>query len=242
MNKEQKYFIFLIAIIVILAGSFGVYAFTHKNDNTCKSEETDAIKFKREYEEFNDQTYENTEIKYFDVKLSSNNLFKYVTAKEAVEFLKEGTGVIYFGFPRCPWCRSLVPYLDEVGKRVGIKEIKYLNILDIRDLYVVEGKKAVIDKEGTKEYYEILELLDKYLEDYVAKDEAGKEYKTGEKRLYAPTTVVVKDGKIVGFNEGTVDSQAKFVALTDEEIEELKTTLTDMFTKVSSTMCTESAC
>lgn len=242
MNKEQKYFIVLIAIIVLLASAFGVYAFTHKDDNTCKSEETDAIKFKREYESFNDKTYDNTEIKYFDVKLSSNNLFKYVTEKEAVKFLKEGTGVIYFGFPQCPWCRSLVPYLEEVGKHVGVKDIKYLNILDIRDTYKVEDKKAVIDKEGSKEYYEMLELLDKYLADYKITDESGKEYKTGVKRLYAPTTVVVKNGKIVGFNEGTVDSQAKFVALTDDEIKELKDTLTDMFTLVSSTICTDSGC
>jgi len=242
MNKEQKYFIVLITIIVLLASAFGVYAFTHKDDNKCKSEETDAIKFKREYETFNGKTYDNTEIEYFDVNLKSNNLFTYVTEKEAVKFLKEGTGVIYFGFPQCPWCRSLVPYLEEVGKHVGVKDIKYLNILDIRDTYTIEDKKAVVDKKGSKSYYELLELLDKYLEDYKITDESGKEYKTGVKRLYAPTTIVVKEGKIVGFNEGTVDSQEKFVALTDDEIKELKTILTDMFTKVSSTVCTDTGC
>lgn len=57
-----------------------------------------------------------------------------------------------------------------------------------------------------------------------------------------PTTVVVKNGKIVGFNEGTVPSQEKFVALTDDEIKELKDKLSDMFSQVSSFICTDTGC
>lgn len=242
MKKEQKQLITLIVIIVLLAGGFGVYAFLHKGETTCKTEETDAIKFKREYESYNSKKYENTEIEYFDVKLSNNNLFKYASAKDAVKFLKEGTGVIYFGFPQCPWCRTIVPFLEDIGEYVGLNEIYYLNILDLRDSYKIEDKKVVIDKEGSQEYYELLELLDKYLEDYKIKDESGKEYATGVKRLYAPTTVVVKKGKIVDFLEGTVVSQAKFVALTDDEKKELKKNLTDMFVKVSNTVCTDTGC
>lgn len=242
MSKDQKYLIIIIGIIVILSGIFGVYAFTHKKDNNCKQIVTDAVKFKREYEEFNDKTYDNTEIKYFNVDLKTNNLFKYVNAKDAVKFLKKGTGVIYFGFPQCPWCRTLVPYLDSIGKETGVSEIKYLNIHDIRDSYEVEDKKAVIDQKGTDEYYEILSILDDYLTDYKITDEKGKEYKTNVKRLYAPTVVVVKEGKVVAFNEGTVKTQKKFVALTDEEKQELENKLTEMFTKVSSTLCTDQGC
>ena len=242
MNKEQKYFILLISIIVLLAATFGVYAFTHKSKNVCKDEETDAIKFKREYEEFNGQTYKDTEIAYFDVNLKAKNLFVYVTEDEAVKFLEEGTGVIYFGFPQCPWCRTLVPYLQEVGAKYGVKDIKYLNILDIRDTYKVEGKKAVVDKEGTENYYKLLDLLDKHLRKFTIADDDNKSYDTGVKRLYAPTTVVVKKGKIVGFLEGTVETQAKFVPLTDDEIKELKSTLGEMFAKVSTTVCSDTSC
>jgi len=242
MNKDKKYLVILVSIIVVLAAAFGVYAFMHKGEKTCKAEETDAIKFKREYEEFNGKKYENTEISYFDVNLSSNNLFKYIKAEDAVKFLNEGTGVIYFGFPQCPWCRTLVPYLEEVGKSVGVKNIYYLNILELRDTYEVEGKKANITKEGTKEYYELLKALDKYLEEYYLTNEDGKKIDTGVKRLYAPTTVVVKDGKIVDFLEGTVDSQKKFVALTKEETSELKKRLSNMFIKISNTACTDTGC
>lgn len=241
MNKDQKLLVLIIVLIVIIAGAFGVYAYKHKGEKTCKTEETDAIKFKREYEEYNDKNYDNGK-PYFNIGLSNKNLFKYITEEDAVKFLKEGTGVIYFGFPQCPWCRSLVPYLEEIGNDYGLKEIYYLNIKDIRDTYKVENKKAVVDKKGSDSYYELLKLLDEYLSKFTIADEKNKVYDTGVKRLYAPTTVVVKKGKIVGFNEGTVDSQAKFVALTESEITQLKEKLSNMFSQISSFVCTDTGC
>ena len=241
MNKDQKVLILIIVLIVLIAGIFGVYAYKHKDEKRCKTEETDAIKFKREYEEYNDKNYDNGK-PYFNISLSNKNLFKYVTEEEAVKFLKEGTGVIYFGFPQCPWCRSLVPYLEEVGEKYGLDEIYYLNIREIRDTYKIENKKAVVDQKGTDAYYELLSALDEYLTKYTITDEKGKKYDTGVKRLYAPTTVAVKKGKIVGFNEGTVDTQEKFVALTDDEIKELKEKLSTMFAQVSSFVCTDTGC
>ena len=241
MNKDQKVLVLIIVLIVIIASVFGVYAYKHKGEKRCKTEDTDAIKFKREYEEYNDKNYDNGK-PYFNISLSSKNLFKYITEEDAVKFLSEGTGVIYFGFPQCPWCRSLVPYLEEAGEKYGLYQIYYLNIREIRDSYKVEDKKAVIDKTGTESYYKLLDLLDKYLEEYNITDEKGKKYDTGVKRLYAPTTVAVKNGKIVGFNEGTVDSQEKFVALNDDEIKELKQKLSTMFAQVSSFVCTDSGC
>lgn len=242
MNREKKQLIVLIAIIIVLASAFGIYAFMHKGEKTCKDEITDAIKFKREYEEFNGKKYDNTDIAYFDVKLTNSNLFKYIKPDKAVKFLKEETGIIYFGFPQCPWCRTLVPYLEEIGKNVGVEKIYYLNILELRDSYELDGKKVNKTKEGSKEYYELLEVLDKYLEEFYLTNENGKKFDTGVKRLYAPTTVVVKDGKIVDFLEGTVDSQKKFVPLTKEESSELKKKLSDMFIKISNTTCTDTGC
>lgn len=242
MNKDRKLLVILIGVIIVLACAFGVYAFLHKDERTCKDEVTDAVKFKREYEEFNGKKYDNTDIEYFEVNLESKNLFKYIKAEDAVKFLSDGTGVIYFGFPMCPWCRTIVPYLEEIGKNYGVKEIYYLNILDMRDSYKVENGKVVTEKEGTKEYYELLKALDKYLTKFTVTDEKEKKYDTGVKRLYAPTTVFVKEGKIVGFLEGTVDTQKKFVPLTSEEDKELRSILSDMFSQVSSTVCSETSC
>lgn len=242
MNKDQKMLILIIIVILLIASSFGVYAFLKKDEKVCKSEETDAIKFKREYEEYNDKEYDNGE-PYFNVQLSNKNHFKYVSEKDAVKFLKEGTGVIYFGFPQCPWCRSLVPYLEELATENNVKEILYLNIIDIRDSYKVENGEVVTDKKGTDSYYEILKALDEYLQKFEVNDEKGKSYDTKVKRLYAPTTVAVKNGKIVSFHEGTVETQKKFVSLTDEEITELKSIISNIYSTVYGTVCsTDSGC
>ena len=241
MNKDQKVLVLIIVLLVVVAGAFGVYAYKHKGEKKCKTEETDAVKFKREYEEYNDKKYDNGK-DYFTVSLTNKNLFKYISEEDAVKFLNEGTGVIYFGFPQCPWCRSLVPYLEEIGEQYGLDQIYYLNIREIRDSYKVEEKKAVVDNKGTDSYYELLKALDEYLEKYYITDEKGKKYDTGVKRLYAPTTVAVKKGKIVGFNEGTVDTQEKFVALTETEIKELKDKLSTIISQVSSIVCTDAGC
>lgn len=242
MNKDQKTLIIIIAIIAVFATAFGIYAFKHNKKENCRIKETDAVKFKKEYEEYNGKKYDNSDIEYFTVKLSNKNLFKYVSSKKAIDIMENGTGIIYFGFPQCPWCRTLVPYLEETAKVNGISEIYYLNILELRDSYKVENKKVVTDKKGTKEYYEILKLLDKHLEKFYVTDDSGKKYDTGVKRLYAPTTVVVKNGKIVAFHQGTVDSQAKFVPLTEKEQDELKKVLNEKISLISNTVCTDKGC
>ena len=242
MNKDQKTLILIIAIIAIFATAFGIYAYKHKGKGNCNIKETDAVKFKKEYEAYNGKKYDNTDIEYFTVNLSNKNIFKYASSKKVIDLLNSGTGIIYFGFPQCPWCRTLVPYLEEIAIKNGISEIYYLNILDIRDSYTVEDKKVIVDKEGTKDYYKILKLLDKYLEKFYVKDDNGKKYDTGVKRLYAPTVVVVKKGKVVAFHEGTVDTQEKFVPLTEKEENELKKTLNEKISLISNVICTEKSC
>ena len=49
-----------------------------------------------------------------------------------------------------------------------------------------------------------------------------KEYKTGEKRIYAPTVIFVRDGKVLGLHVSTVDSQKSgFDKMTEDQIEQL---------------------
>ena len=91
--------------------------------------------------------------------------------------------------------------------------------------------------EGSEAYYDILEILDDYLTDYVVTSD-NKEYKTGEKRLYAPTVVVVKDGEIMGVHEVTVDSQTEpFAGLNDTQKEELYDIYDEMINKLNTETC-----
>ena len=44
-----------------------------------------------------------------------------------VKILEHGTGVVYLGFPECPWCQAYVPMLNEVADIEGLEKIYYFN-------------------------------------------------------------------------------------------------------------------
>ena len=54
---------------------------------------------------------------------------KRVIMREIIKIMKNGTGVVYLGFPECPWCQSYVKMLNEVAKDVGIEKIYYYNVV-----------------------------------------------------------------------------------------------------------------
>ena len=78
------------------------------------NKETDAEKFKNEYESLNGQTSQSGK-KYLNVEIEKDNIIKYVSISELLDVIKNETGVIYLGFPECPWCRTAVPALLEAA-------------------------------------------------------------------------------------------------------------------------------
>ena len=135
----------------------------------------------------------------------------------------------------------MLPVLDEAAKETGIASIAYLDIKNIRDVKELdENDKIVTTTEGTSNYYKILDVLKKELDDYVLTTKSGKKINTGEKRLYAPTVVAVRDGKITGIHVGTLDSQKSgYDALTDKEKKELKNTFVDLIHTMNEGICND---
>jgi len=159
---------------------------------------TDADKFAKEY------------------SVPKNNPFKYVTVEEAIQFLEEGTGIIYFGFPECPWCQASIKILTEALMDKNIKEVYYFNPKEIRE-------------NNTEEYQKIVELTKEHL----------FETAEGEKRLFVPDTYFVLDGKIVGHNNdmSTMSGEVEEY-LTEERKEKLKEEYIKLIVKVYSDGCT----
>lgn len=220
MEKSNKiYMIVIFVCAALVIGLCGYAIITHKDEKI-----SDAIKFKNEYEALNELVNENSEEKYVNVEIPEENPIVYKTGKEIVDILKNEDAVIYFGFAACPWCRNAVPVLIDTAKELNVEKIYYVDILDMRDTYKFSGSiEPEQTKKGTDAYYEILKFLDKKLEKFYVKDDAGNMYDTGVKRLYAPTVVGVKDGKVVGFHVATVESQTDpYETLTDKQKEELK--------------------
>ena len=227
-----------IAVAVLLVCNIGLVGYLLTKDSNVSNPPAvscDADRFKSEYEAINgkDNGYGGN---HLEISIPSDNNIEYVNATRVKQVLGSGTGVIYFGFPECPWCRNMIPTLVDVAKEYDM-DILYLNNKSERDtIKLDESGKIVMEKEGSKDYYEILELLGEKASVYDGLNDVTV------KRLYFPTVVFVKDGEIVGFHEGTVESQEDAsVYLNAVQQKELKNILRDYFDLVKPGKCSSNA-
>ena len=200
----------LVVIICLFAGC------SSKEENTLKN---DSQKFKEEYEILNGEKNENNGKIYRSLKIDEDNNFIYKSAKDIIEMMEdEESFVVYFGFSSCPWCRSIIKPLIDVSSDLDIYPIYYVDVKDIRSTIVVNDEgKIEVKKEGTKDYYELLDKMENVLEDYTITDNDGDEIKTGEKRIYAPNIVAVIDGDAVQLTDGISSKQTDgYMDITNE--------------------------
>lgn len=185
-SVKNKIIWILLGVVIILAVVIIFLNIKKKNDD---NNITDAKKFSEEY------------------KISEDNVFVYRNSDEILKIMKKGTGVIYLGFPECPWCSAYVLYLNEVAKENNLDKIYYYNILEDR-------------KNNTEFYKEVVKLLSGHLQ----YDDEGNE------RLYVPNVSFHVKGKIIGndyeTSKDTHDLKDPKDYWTNEEISELKSILT----------------
>lgn len=224
--------ILLIVVIVLLV-------------TACKNKQTDAIKFKNEYESLNGKKINGHVVK--NIKISKDNPIKYSSYDEVLDIIKNKTGIIYLGYPECPWCRTALPVLFEAAKDYKIDTIYYINMKNERDYYEIKDGKLVYKKDengksikGNKGYFRLLKALDNNLKEYVLTDSDGKEYKTGEKRIYVPFIIFAHDGKIVGTHTSTVATQESgYDDLTEEQFDELNGIYANYIKELVNNYCDE---
>ncbi len=192
----------LIAIFVLL----GIFCLIFLSNNTKKEvKNSDSAKFASEY-----------------LEVSEDNVFVYRTVDEVIKIMKNGTGVVYLGYPECRWCQAYVKILSEVANNVGIKKIYYCNTKQV--------KENNMDK-----YYELVSLLDGNLQ-YT--DE-------GEQWIYVPNVSFHINGEIIGndyeTSKDTHNLKEPSEYWTDDEINDLKSRLKNYMEKVKSAsdICTE---
>lgn len=185
----------------------------------CSVKETDALKFKKEYESLNGVKTDDGKHKYRKVNISKDNPMVYSTCKEINKLIDDKESfVVYFGFSKCPWCRSVVESLVEAGNKSSLGKIYYVDIEKIRDVKKLVNIDEVSSlKEGDPDYMKLLDKLGDVLEDYKLEADDGREIDTGEKRIYAPNVVAVIDGKAYKMSEGiSKDLKDPYSKLTDK--------------------------
>ena len=122
MQNLKSKIIFIVVLVLCIFSFFAIskVAIIHNND-------TDSIKFKEEYESLNGKKYKNKKIR--DVKIEKDNPFVYKTAEEIVDLIENGESfIVYFGFSKCPWCRSMIETFIKTAKENNIDKIYYVDI------------------------------------------------------------------------------------------------------------------
>jgi len=184
-----------------------------------KEVETDALKFKKEYESLNNEKTSYGDYYYRSINIDSDNPIIYKSANEVLKMIdNKETFALYFGFSDCPWCRSVIETLLEVSNDLDINNIYYVDIKNIIDILELDDNNNIITtKEGSKDYYKLLDKLSNVLDDYTLTSNDGNEVNTNTKRIYAPNIVAVVDGVATKMTTGISDKQIDaFMELSDE--------------------------
>lgn len=239
MQDKKKLEIFLKGILFLLIAGGLLVGYLYKTGDTNI---TDAIKFKEEYESLNNTIRESDGATYSSVDIPLNNPMKYVDINEAIEVITKKSGILYIGANWCPWCRNAVEVLIKSANENNLNTIYYLDLSKYRNVWDVEDNRLLKTEEEKEGYYELLKVLDSILGDETYKiTKNGKTYDTKEKRIYMPTVVAIKSGKIIDYHVGTISldkGQTKYDKLTPEQFEELSKT----YTKFMQSIKAESSC
>lgn len=209
--KDNRLFMIIVTILAAIVLVLNIQKVISNNS------QTDGIKFKEEYEKLNGKKNDQGK-KYREITIYSKNKMVYKTTEEVLELIdKKKSFVLYFGFDTCPWCRSVVPTLASISKELN-QEVYYIDVKDIRDTFELDDdNKPKLVKKGSKDYSKLLEKLESVLEDYTLTDSDNNEIKVGEKRIYAPSIVIVIDGKAKELTTGISDKQTDgYMKLTKE--------------------------
>lgn len=198
----KKKLIIIVSAIIIIGGGILLYFVLNNKNN-----ENDNVRFAKEYA---------------NSQVGEDNVFVYKNIDEIINILKYGTGVVYLGFPECPWCQAYVKYLNETAKDANIEKIYYFNILEDR-------------KNNTEKYQEIVSILG----DNLQRDDEGN------LKVFVPNVSFVVNGKIIGNDYETSLDTKGFEKpsdyWTEEEVSELENTLSGYMKEVYKTLysCTD---
>lgn len=192
-KKNNKIVYIIIGILAAIALVIGFYV---GYNSVINNKETDAVKFASEY------------------PISEDNVFVYRTLEEVNKILENGTGLIFLGFPECPWCRGYVPIINEIAKQEKLEKVYYFNI-----------------KQDRADNTELYQKTVKLLEENLRYDEEGN------RRIYAPSLIAVKNGKVVGFDDTRYWNNKSYETPEDfwnkEDLTSMKEKLVKMITDVN---------
>ena len=150
MRRSTQVTITGVVIVIIISLVGAVWYLQQYRPQPAR--QTDAARFQAEYP-----------------RVAADNRFIYARDVAVLDVLEHGTGVVFLGYPQCPWCQRLSEYVDQAARAENIDRVHYLNI-----------RQARASKNET--YQKLVARLAPYL----SKDE------NGQPRIFVPDVTIVK--------------------------------------------------
>jgi hypothetical protein len=111
---------------------------------------------------------------------SKTVVYESANIDEVINIISNKYGIIFMCTPETKWCKKYAELLNEVAIEKDVDKIYYLNIKNERSM-------------NTNKYQKLVNQL----EDVLFTDD------TGNKRIYMPEVVFVRDGKIIAHDNET---------------------------------------
>ena len=183
---------------------------------------TDAERFKYEYEAVNGK-HDKNGMKIRTLSIAEDNPIIYASYIDIVQYMERGESFgVYFGYAECPWCRSCIEAILESALECGIDSVYYVDIHNNRDVFEIKNGNVIKTQNGEDGYSLLLSKLENVLSDYILYDTDDKEYKVGEKRIYAPNLIIVKDGTAVKLAKDDDLFEDPYGDITEEMYQDMK--------------------
>lgn len=141
--------------------------------------------------------------------MPQENNFAIMAKEDLKPFIEHGTGILFLGFPECPWCQAYLPMAQEILSD-NEAMAKYYNIY--------------ADKKEDRPFYDEVAALiaerNKTMGDYVFYDNDGRQV------IYMPLMLFIDEGEIVAFDNETCMEDSSVISpeeyWTQEKIDALK--------------------
>jgi len=128
-----------------------------------------------------------------DYGIEGEHRFFEVGMDEALQLLEDEAfdGIIYFGFPGCPWCQSAVPIMHEVSQQTNT------------DIFYVSRRHEIRETEDWQEWdAEMAWWLDEKIDMDWIYDASGE---PDRPNIFVPQIIHLQNGAVIDAHRGTLE-------------------------------------
>jgi len=200
----------------------------------------DAYKFKYSYEALN-ETIDSSGNQRRSVDIAADNPIKYVSEKEVIDMIDNGDSfLVYFGFPMCPYCRTVIEMMLKTAQEYEIETIYYVPTRDesgnrtFNEVYGLDEEGNVIKTFNGSPYYQelmmrVANVIDK---NYSFTDDNNVVHEVDSKWLTQPCLIYIQQGVALEAVSGVPDIENQYVELSEADLKYEHDTFAKLFAQV----------